>query len=69
LLQISWEAAHAIMSRAVEREVETVGMDEKSFLRGQSYASVLYNLKAGSERVLDVMEGRDASAADSLGED
>lgn len=76
LLKISWEAAHAIMERAVERgmerreleKLETVGMDEKSFLRGQSYATVLYDLDAENTRVLEMMEGRDADTAELLWE-
>jgi transposase len=76
LLKISWEAAHSIMERAVERgmdrrvleKLETVGMDEKSFLRGQSYATVLYDLDAENTRVLEMMEGRDADTAELLWE-
>jgi transposase len=76
LLRVGWECIHTIMERAVERGVdrrvwegvETVGMDEKSFLRGQSYASVLFDLKPGEPRVLEVMEGRDTSAAQMLWE-
>lgn len=49
LLGISWDVAHEIMRRAVERGLERrqlealkhLGMDEKSFRRGQSYISVL----------------------------
>lgn len=74
LLKISWEGAHGIMERAVERgierrefeELETVGMDEKSFLRGQSYATILYDLK--NARVLEMMEGRDTQTAGFLWE-
>ena len=64
------------MERAVERgmdrrvldKLETVGMDEKSFLRGQSYASILYDLDTNNTRVLDMMEGRDAETAEFLWE-
>jgi transposase len=50
LLGIKWEAAQRIMARAVERglarrdEQQTLpylGMDEKSFLKGQSYVSLI----------------------------
>lgn len=76
LLRVGWECIHTIMARAVERGVDrrvwegvkTVGMDEKSFLRGQSYASVLYDLTPGEPRVLEVMEGRDTGAAQMLWE-
>ncbi len=53
LLSISWDQAHRIMERAVARglerrsleELEAVGIDEKSFLSGQSYVSVLSDPK------------------------
>ncbi len=58
------------MDRAVERGLEGreleglrhVGMDEKSFAKGQSYVSLLTDLDAG--RVLEVKEGNDREAAD-----
>jgi transposase len=76
LLRLNWESIHTIMERAVQRGVdrrswegvEMVGMDEKSFLRGQSYASVLYDLTPGQARVLEVMDGHDADAAEMLWE-
>lgn len=43
-------------------------MDEKSFLRGQSYASVLYDLSAANPRVIELMEGRDLQTAEYLWE-
>jgi hypothetical protein len=54
LLSISWDQAHRIMERAVARglerrsleELKAVGIDEKSFLSGQSYVSVLSDPKA-----------------------
>jgi len=72
LLGISWDQLHLIMERAVERGLERreleglrhVGMDEKSFAKGQSYVSLLTDLDAG--RVLEVMEGNDREAADLL---
>jgi transposase len=76
LLRLNWESIHTIMERAVQRGVdrrcwegvEMVGMNEKSFLRGQSYASVLYDLTPGQARVLEVMDGHDADAAEMLWE-
>jgi transposase len=38
-------------------------MNEKSFLRGQSYASVLYDLKPRAAWVLEVFDGHDRGAA------
>ena len=72
LLKISWDMAHAIMERAVERGlkrrdltgIEYVGMDEKSFRRGQSYVSVLTDLS--NSRVLEVVEERTEKAANKL---
>ena len=72
LLDIGWEAAHEIMRRAVERGLERrqleglkhLGMDEKSFRRGQSYISLLTDLEGS--RVLDVVEERSEAAADQL---
>lgn len=72
LLRISWDQAQRIQELAVERglarrkldELEYAGMDEKSFGRGQSYISLLTDLKEA--RVLDVVEGRDEAAADAL---
>jgi transposase len=74
LLRLDWSSANRIMERAVERgleertvdEVEHVGMDEKSFLRGQSYVSLLTDLDG--RRVLDVVKGRTEEAADQLWE-
>ncbi len=72
LLRMSWSQVQAIMERAVSRgmerrsveELRHVGMDEKSFGSGQSYISLMTDLEGG--RVLEVMEGRDRSAADML---
>ncbi len=72
LLKLDWDTAHAIMGRAVERglkrrsteEVKYVGMDEKSFLRGQNYVSVLTDLDVS--RVLEVVPGRTEESATEL---
>lgn len=72
LLGIGWESAHEIMRRAVERGLERrqleglkhLGMDEKSFGRGQSYITLLTDLEQA--RVLDVVEERTSEAADEL---
>jgi transposase len=72
LLRLDWSSANRIMERAVERgleertvdDVEHVGLDEKSFLRGQSYISMLTDLDG--HRVLDVVEDRTEEAADRL---
>ena len=60
------------MRRAVQRGLERrqldrlkyLGMDEKSFRRGQSYVTLLTDLE--ESRVLDVVEERTAEAAGQL---
>jgi len=72
LLGIGWDTAQEIMRRAVERGLEGrqlenlkyLGMDEKSFKRGQSYITLLTDLE--QSRVLDVVPERTAEAADQL---
>ena len=74
LLRLDWDSVHRIMERAVERglsrrdleSVSHVGIDEKSFGRGQSYISLLTDLTAS--RVLEVVEGRTEEAANALWE-
>ena len=74
LLGISWETAQEIMRRAVGRGLERrqleslkhLGMDEKSFKRGQSYVTLLTDLD--QSRVLDVVQERTTEAADQLWE-
>ena len=65
LLGLSWDSVHTIMERAVERglerrevdQVRQVGIDEKSFGRGQDYVSLMTDLDGS--RVLEVVPGRD----------
>ena len=72
LLGLSWDTAQEIMRRAVGRGLERrqledlkhLGMDEKSFRRGQSYITLLTDLE--ESRVLDVVEERTTEAADRL---
>jgi len=72
LLRLSWDSVQRVMSRAVERgmqrrqltELEVVGVDEKSFKKGQSYVSALHDIEQG--RVLEVIEGADAKAVENL---
>lgn len=72
LLGLDWGSANEIMRRAVERGlklrstdgVSHVGIDEKSFLKGQSYASLLIDLEGA--RVLEAVEGRMEESADTL---
>lgn len=64
LLGLSWDEVHRIQARGVERglagradEIAAhIGVDEKSFLKGQSYATVVYDLD--NHKVLDVAKNR-----------
>ncbi|NJL29719.1 MAG: transposase [Thermoanaerobaculia bacterium] len=72
LLRLDWDSVQRILDRAVERglarrstaEVVYVGLDEKSFGRGQNYVSVMTDLK--QPRVLEVVEDRTSEAAVAL---
>lgn len=74
ILKLDWHTIQEIVKRAVERgllrrsteKVSQVGMDEKSFGRGQDYVSVLTDLKG--RRVLDVVKDRDTASALQLWE-
>ena len=69
LLNVSWSTLQSIMAAAVarglgRRSLEGLrfpGLDEKSFLRGQSYISVCNDLEG--RRVLEVSSGRTAVEA------
>ncbi len=71
-LRLSWMSVQRIMDRAVERglisrdleNIRHVGLDEKSFGKGQDYISVLTDIDGS--RVLEVSPGRDETAADTL---
>lgn len=72
LLGLSWDAAHRIMEAAVQRglqrrqaePVPNIGIDEKSFRKGQDYVSVMTDIDRS--RVLEVAPGRTIAACDSL---
>lgn len=72
LLGLSWNAAHRIMEAAVERGLErredepiaNVGLDEKSFGKGQDYVSIMTDIDRG--RVLEVAAERTIAATNSL---
>ena len=69
ILKVDWHTIQEIVRRAVERgllrrsteAVTRVGMDEKSFGRGQDYVALMTDLSG--RRVLDVVEGRDTASA------
>jgi transposase len=72
LLRLDWHSAWAIKARAVARGLErrtdepiaTLGLDEKSFGRGQDYATVLTD--AAGRRVLEVVRERTQAAAEGV---
>jgi len=72
LLQMDWDGVQRLVARAVARGVARreltairyVGLDEKSFLRGQSYVSVANDILG--RRVLEVVPGRDQAAGEAL---
>jgi transposase len=72
LLELDWDGVQRLVDRAVARglarrtltDIRYVGLDEKSFLRGQSYVSVMNDVKGA--RVLEVTPGRDQAAGEAL---
>ena len=72
LLGINWDTAHRIMGRAVARgmskressPIKYVGLDEKSFGKGQDYISILVDIEGS--RVLEVSKDRSESSCDVL---
>ena len=74
LLSLHWDAVQRILERAVDRGLARrsteglryVGLDEKSFGRGQDYVSLMTDLKG--HRVLEVVAGRDTEQAVGLWE-
>lgn len=72
LLRISWDEANGIMQRAVKRGMERrtdeempyIGIDEKSFLKGHKYATIMTDI--AGKRVLEVSENRDTVAVDTV---
>ena len=72
ILRISWDEINRIMLRAVDRGlsrrqdevISSIGMDEKNFLAGHSYVTVMTDNQG--KRVIDVAENRDENAVDTL---
>jgi transposase len=71
-LKLDWDACQRIMERAVARglerrkldQVRYVGLDEKSFLRGQNYISLMTDVTG--RRVLEVVPGNDEQSGRKL---
>jgi transposase len=72
LLDLHWESVQRLIDQAVARGlarrttdgITRVGLDEKSFLRGQSYVALMTDLTG--QRVLEVVPGRDTQSVVSL---
>lgn len=72
MLELDWDGVQRLVARAVARglarrcleDITYVGLDEKSFLRGQSYVSVASDIKGA--RVLEVVPNRDQVAGEAL---
>jgi len=72
LLRLGWDACDRIMARAVARgmerrtiaELELVGIDEKSFRKGQDYIALMSDLVGA--RVLEVVEGAGQREVEAL---
>ena len=73
-LGLHWDSVQRIIDSAVARGlarrttegIRRVGLDEKSFLRGQSFVSLMTDLDG--QRVLEVLAGRDTETCIKLGE-
>lgn len=72
LLGLSWDQIHLIQCRAVERgllrrdlsEIKYIGIDEKSFLKGHKYVSLMVDISGA--RILDVVRDRTLESANEL---
>ncbi len=72
LLRLSWDEVHHIQDKAVGRglsrrkegDLRYLGVDEKSFLKGHRYATVVSDLE--NPRVLDVAQDRKEESLTSL---
>lgn len=72
LLRLSWSSAQRLLQRGVQRGLERretaglkhLGIDEKSFLRGQSYMTILTDI--GGKRVLEVVPGASRESATAV---
>lgn len=71
-LRLSWDEMNYIMTKAVKRGIERradepikyIGMDEKSFLKGQNYITVMTDTEG--KRILDVAKNRTTESVDKL---
>ena len=69
ILRLSWDEIHEIQERAVmrgcsrhtEEPVPSLGIDEKSFLKGHQYVTIFTDIRRS--RVIEVGKGRDKESA------
>jgi len=74
ILRVSWDEINQIMERGVSRglsrrkeeTIHSIGMDEKNFLSGHSYVTVMTDIEG--KRVIDVAIDRDETAVNRLWE-
>ncbi len=72
ILRLSWDEVHHLQEKAVKRglekreeiELKRIGVDEKSFLKGHNYASIMHDVD--SAKVIDVVQGRDENSVKKL---
>jgi transposase len=72
LLGLSWDEVNTVKERAVKRglcrrtglNTEFLGVDEKSFLKGHKYVTVVYDIENSS--VIDVAKDRKESSLDEI---
>lgn len=72
LLGLSWDQIHLIQTRAVERglfrrdlsEIKNIGIDEKSFLKGHKYATLMVDIDGA--RIIDAVQDRTLDSANEL---
>lgn len=63
---VSWDVVHAAVSWAVDHglknrdldDVNALGIDEVAYGRGHRYMTLVYQIDAGSRRLIGVVEGR-----------
>lgn len=74
ILRLSWDELNHIMNKAVKRglarredePIKYIGMDEKSFLKGQNYVTVMTDTEG--KRIIDIAQGRTGESVDTLWE-
>lgn len=73
-LGLTWDEVHSVMERAVRRglgrsrsdSIRHLGVDEKSYRKGQKYVTVVTSAEPGDARVLYVGEGRKEESLDGF---